>query len=199
MDQRLSLITIGVPDLAAARSFYLEGLGWTPVLDIPGAVLFLQVGPGLLLSLYDAGELARARILKPAQRAAWGGYHGYFADPAGMPWEVAYNPGWSVADDGTVQMGPVEGARPPGADRPRSARALRTRAGSADRLAWRATPARAPRSRRCPPREPSAATRCPRSMPSGTRPSLRMAAMLRALRASARSATRCMPHTSKAF
>ena len=146
MDQRLSLITIGVPDLAAARSFYLEGLGWTPVLDIPGAVLFLQVGPGLLLSLYDAGELARdidpsgtaaptvgnvtlahnvgstwevdrvlddaehagARILKPAQPAAWGGYHGYFADPAGMPWEVAYNPGWSVADDGTVHMGPTE-------------------------------------------------------------------------------------------
>jgi len=59
MDQRLSLITIGVPDLAAARSFYLEGLGWTPVLDIPEAVLFLQVGPGLLLSLFDADELAK--------------------------------------------------------------------------------------------------------------------------------------------
>src|SRR5665647_3282017 len=59
MDQRLSLITIGVPDLAAARSFYLEGLGWTPVLDIPEAVLFLQVGPGLLLCLFDADELAK--------------------------------------------------------------------------------------------------------------------------------------------
>ena len=146
MDQRLSLITIGVPDLAAARSFYLGGLGWTPVLDIPEAVLFMQVGAGLLLCLTDADELAKdigpqfsaaptvrnvalahnvdsaaevdavladaehagALILKPAQKAQWGGYHGYFADPAGMPWEVAYNPGWSVADDGAVQMGPVE-------------------------------------------------------------------------------------------
>jgi hypothetical protein len=143
MHQRLSLITIGVLDLAAARRFYLDGLGWTPTLDIRGAVTFLQIGPGLLLSLFDAAELAKdigpdrtpaptvgnvtlahnvgseaevdavlddavragATILKPAQRAAWGGYHGYFADPAGTPWEVAYNPGWSVRDDGTVGMG----------------------------------------------------------------------------------------------
>lgn len=142
MDQRLSLVTIGVPDLAAARDFYVTGLGWTPVLDIAGEVAFLQVAPGVLLSLYGAAELAAdigpdrspaatvgnvtlahnvgseeqvdavlddaaragATILKPAQRAVWGGYHGYFADPAGTPWEVAFNPGWSVGDDGTVTM-----------------------------------------------------------------------------------------------
>ena len=143
MDQRLSLITIGVPDLAAARDFYVDGLGWTPVLDVAGAVTFVQVAPGVLLSLYDAAELAAdiapdrvaadtvgnvtlahnvgseqqvdavlddaaragATILKPPQRAVWGGYHGYFADPAGTPWEVAFNPGWSVGADGTVTMG----------------------------------------------------------------------------------------------
>ena len=38
---------------------------------------------------------AGARLVKPVQKAAWGGHHGYFADPDGHLWEVAYNPfGW---------------------------------------------------------------------------------------------------------
>lgn len=40
-------------------------------------------------------ELARAaggRILREAEDAFWGGYHGYFADPDGYPWEVAWGP-----------------------------------------------------------------------------------------------------------
>lgn len=146
MKQRVDLITIGVPDVAAARQFYVEGLGWQPVLEVPGQVVFLQVGHGLLLSLFGALDLARdvdpeagtpvgigdvtlahnvasdeevrttldaaaragAVVLKPAQRAEWGGFHGYFADPAGLRWEVAHNPGWSVGPDGTVRMGPVD-------------------------------------------------------------------------------------------
>jgi uncharacterized glyoxalase superfamily protein PhnB len=36
---------------------------------------------------------AGATIVKPAQKAAWGGYHGYFRDPPdGHLWEIAYNP-----------------------------------------------------------------------------------------------------------
>ncbi len=35
---------------------------------------------------------AGGRIVKPAQRADWGGYSGYFADPDGFLWEVAWNP-----------------------------------------------------------------------------------------------------------
>jgi catechol 2,3-dioxygenase-like lactoylglutathione lyase family enzyme len=31
-------------------------------------------------------------ILRPARKAEWGGYSGYFADPDGHPWEVAWNP-----------------------------------------------------------------------------------------------------------
>lgn len=58
MEQRLSLITLGVPDLDEVRRFYLDGLGWTPVLDVAGQVTFLQVAPGVLLSLFDATELA---------------------------------------------------------------------------------------------------------------------------------------------
>lgn len=35
---------------------------------------------------------AGAKLVKPASRADWGGYHGYFADPDGHLWEVAHNP-----------------------------------------------------------------------------------------------------------
>ena len=45
---------------------------------------------------------------KPAQRADFGGFHGYFADPSGFRWEIATNPGWSVAPDGHVTIGPIE-------------------------------------------------------------------------------------------
>jgi catechol 2,3-dioxygenase-like lactoylglutathione lyase family enzyme len=41
--------------------------------------------------LQQAGD-AGAKIVKPAQDAFWGGYSGYFADPDGFLWEVAWNP-----------------------------------------------------------------------------------------------------------
>lgn len=37
-------------------------------------------------------EAAGATIVKPATKAFWGGYTGYFADPDGHLWEVAFNP-----------------------------------------------------------------------------------------------------------
>lgn len=49
-----------------------------------------------------------ARVLKPPQHADWGGYHGVVVDPVGCVWEVAHNPGFSVAEDGTVRIGAVE-------------------------------------------------------------------------------------------
>jgi uncharacterized protein len=55
----------------------------------------------------DDAKAAGARILKPAQHADFGGYHGYFADPSGFRWEIATNPGFSIADDGTVSIGPI--------------------------------------------------------------------------------------------
>jgi catechol 2,3-dioxygenase-like lactoylglutathione lyase family enzyme len=108
----------------------------------PARGVFLQVGPGLLLSLFAATELASdaevppavpglttsmalaclvdsvdevavvlataeaagATVVKPAQHAFWGGHHGYFADPSGFLWEVAYNPGLTVDPDGTVRF-----------------------------------------------------------------------------------------------
>ncbi|HWV78059.1 MAG TPA: VOC family protein [Isoptericola sp.] len=53
MDQRLSLVTLVVADLAATRRFYVDGLGWEPLLEAPGEVLMFQVGQHLVLSLWD--------------------------------------------------------------------------------------------------------------------------------------------------
>jgi len=42
-------------------------------------------------------------LLKSAQEAEWGGYSGYFADPDGHPWEVAWNP-FFVVEKGCLQL-----------------------------------------------------------------------------------------------
>ena len=47
---------------------------------------------------------AGARILKPAQDTFWGGYSGYFADPDGHLWEVAWNPEWELTTGGDVKL-----------------------------------------------------------------------------------------------
>src|SRR5688572_2029393 len=47
---------------------------------------------------------AGATLLKAARTVEWGGYSGYFADPDGYPWEVAWNPGFPLAEDGSVQL-----------------------------------------------------------------------------------------------
>ena len=46
-----------------------------------------------------------AVIPKPAERVFWGGYSGYFEDPDGFLWEVAYNPGWPLDERGLPQLG----------------------------------------------------------------------------------------------
>lgn len=127
MEARLSLITLGVEDLARARSFY-TALGFPLRPESTDTVVFLQLN-GLWLSLYphtalaeDVGcapqgagfrgitlahnvrtkeevarvltqaEAAGGRLVKPAQDVFWGGHSGYFADPDGHLWEVAWNP-----------------------------------------------------------------------------------------------------------
>jgi catechol 2,3-dioxygenase-like lactoylglutathione lyase family enzyme len=139
MDPRLTLVTLGVADLARASRFY-EALGWTRSAYASEGVAFFQLG-GLVLSLYprtalaaDAGVpadgsgfrgfalahntasreetdavlaqavRAGATLVKPAQEAFWGGYSGYFADPDGTLWEVAWNPELIPQGDGTVRL-----------------------------------------------------------------------------------------------
>ncbi len=55
------------------------------------------------------GEAAKtgATILKSAGKVFWGGYSAYFADPDGHPWEVAWDPHWSLGEDGGVTL-PVQ-------------------------------------------------------------------------------------------
>jgi catechol 2,3-dioxygenase-like lactoylglutathione lyase family enzyme len=53
---------------------------------------------------FEAATAAGARILKPAERAEWGGYSGYFADPDGHPWEVAHNPSFPIGEDGRITI-----------------------------------------------------------------------------------------------
>lgn len=47
-------------------------------------------------------QQAGATIVKPAQDTFWGGHAGYFADPDGYLWEVAWNPHFELTDDGKM-------------------------------------------------------------------------------------------------
>ena len=139
MEQRVSLITLGVEDLTRSRVFY-ERLGWRRAMAKAQGIVFFQVG-GMGLALYPRDELAKdahvpsdgqgfcgitlaynarhregvdsvlaeaeaagARIVKPAQEAFWGGYSGYFSDPDGFLWEVAWNPSFPIAEDGSIRI-----------------------------------------------------------------------------------------------
>ena len=55
-------------------------------------------------------EAAGARILKPAAKTFWGGYNGYFADPDGNLWEVAFNPHWGLEERRADQIAGLNGA-----------------------------------------------------------------------------------------
>ena len=48
----------GVRARAPARAFYVAGLGWSPLLDVPGEIVFFQVAPGQVLGFFDAEKFA---------------------------------------------------------------------------------------------------------------------------------------------
>jgi catechol 2,3-dioxygenase-like lactoylglutathione lyase family enzyme len=138
MEQRISLVTLGVADLARSRRFY-EGLGWRTNAAPEDEVVFFQAG-GMILALWGRDQLAAdsgvedrggfggvtlahnvrspaevdrvmeearvagATIAREAGETFWGGYAGVFVDPDGHPWEVAYNPRWTIGPDGSVRL-----------------------------------------------------------------------------------------------
>jgi uncharacterized protein len=137
MDQRMSIITLGVADVSAARGFY-ERLGWHAGLEMEETVFF-QIGD-LFLILWGRDKLAEdsgvtdgggwggvtlahnvsstgqvdriieearsagARISREPGETFYGGYAGVFVDPDGHPWEVAFNPGLVLRDDGSMRL-----------------------------------------------------------------------------------------------
>jgi len=140
MEQRISLITLGVADLQRAVAFYERVVGWKAEASPPGVVFFDL--NGVVFALWPHDELAKdmglvavslpnyrgcslahnvqseeevdaifallksygANILKEPQKVFWGGYSGYFSDPDGHTWEIAYNPFWTIQEDGRVSM-----------------------------------------------------------------------------------------------
>ena len=139
MEQRVSLITLGVADVARSRGFY-ETLGWMTRAAPDDDVVFFEAG-GTILALWTRAQLAEdtavvdgggwggvtlahnvrspaevdavleqaetagATIARPGAETFWGGYSGVFVDPDGHPWEIAHNPHWTLADDGSVRLG----------------------------------------------------------------------------------------------
>lgn len=73
MDQRLTIVTLGVADLDRSRAFYLDGLGWTEV-DQPAAeIVFIQM-PSMVLGLYGLDALAEdIGVPTPASGPTMGG------------------------------------------------------------------------------------------------------------------------------
>ncbi|GAB1478399.1 VOC family protein [Paracoccaceae bacterium] len=137
--QRVTLITLGVADLAASRAFY-AALGWCEHRESQPGVAFYQMH-GAALALFGRADLAAdqgrpgaalgtgaatlaqnfsteaevdaayaaalavgATALKAPEKVFWGGYSGYWADPDGHVWEVAMNPFWPLATDGSLTL-----------------------------------------------------------------------------------------------
>lgn len=138
MEQRLTIITLGVADLKTASDFYEAQFGWTRTPASNENIVFYQLN-GILLSLYPKTKLAedaktnvmgsgfkaftlayntrsekevdelvanlRAQgvtIVKEPQKAEWGGYSSYVADPDGNLWEIAYNPFLPLDETGNI-------------------------------------------------------------------------------------------------
>ena len=55
-------------------------------------------------SVMAEAQAAGAQLVKAAKEAFWGGYSGYFADPDGFLWEVAWNPFFPIAEDGSIHL-----------------------------------------------------------------------------------------------
>jgi uncharacterized protein len=88
MEQRLTMVTLGVRDLARARAFYEDGLGWALGGGVEGQVAFYQLG-GLLLGLYGLDALAEDAKLELAPLAPGENFGGItlaynVADPAAV-------------------------------------------------------------------------------------------------------------------
>jgi len=139
MEQRITLITLRVTDVARSRAFY-EGLGWKAASGSQPSFAFFQMG-GMGLGLLSADSYEKeiagdsgtvthgpsmlahnvrgkaevdrlvsfaltqgGRLVRAPADQFWGGYSGIYADPDGHYWEIAFNPFWPLAEDGSVTL-----------------------------------------------------------------------------------------------
>ncbi|WP_369253538.1 VOC family protein [Geodermatophilus amargosae] len=72
MEQQVHFLTLATADLDAARRYYVDGLGWTPLLDAPGEIVFFQVAPGTVLAFFEAAQFAQDLGTGPARPAVSG-------------------------------------------------------------------------------------------------------------------------------
>lgn len=72
MEQRAHFLTLATTDLDAARRFYVDGLGWEPLMDVPGEIIFFQIASGLVLGFFLA-EKFNADIADGSDRATVSG------------------------------------------------------------------------------------------------------------------------------
>ena len=75
-------------------------------LDPTGAVTLAQnfTTEAEVDAAFTQALAAGATALKPPEKVFWGGYSGYWADPDGHVWEVAMNPFWPLAADGSLTL-----------------------------------------------------------------------------------------------
>jgi len=69
----------------------------------PSGALELSIGHNVnskqeVDALMEQAKRAGATVVKSARDTFWGGYAGYFQDPDGHLWEIAWNPAWKVND-----------------------------------------------------------------------------------------------------
>jgi hypothetical protein len=92
MEQRISLVTLGVRDLGRSRAFYEITLAYN------------TRSPAEVDAVIAEAAEAGATIPRQGAETFWGGYSGVFVDPDGHAWEVAHNPHWTIGDDGSVTL-----------------------------------------------------------------------------------------------
>jgi len=95
VEQRVSLVTLGVSDLSRARTFY-EALGWTTGAAPDDDVVFFQTG-GMIVALWDRGRLAEDSGVEDGR--GWGGV------------TLAYNVRSPAEVDAVVEEARAAGAR----------------------------------------------------------------------------------------
>jgi catechol 2,3-dioxygenase-like lactoylglutathione lyase family enzyme len=102
MDQRISFLTLAVRDLEASRRFYVDGLGWTPDVEVEGDVVMIVAGERLVLSLWDRGHF-EAEV-------------GPIAMPPGAdgvaPFTISHNVATEAEVDAVLQTARAAGADP---------------------------------------------------------------------------------------